>query len=106
MKLGVGRTFRTAVTEGIVGITGRNEMTKDEKIKSATKRVELLCQERGFDSYWVRSKSRRRPLPRQRRELIFHLRAEGFSYPVIGRVFNRDHSSIIAAERKYRRNEK
>lgn len=48
----------------------------------------------------LRGPSQLREYMVERRRVISDARGRGYSYPVIGRALNRDHSSIIKAEQR------
>lgn len=49
----------------------------------------------GYSANEILSRCRRSDLVAARRKIALALRENGFSYPQIGKVMNRDHSSII-----------
>jgi len=51
----------------------------------------------------ITGRSRERHLVLARDEIVYRARMEGYSYESIGVFLNRDHTTIIAAERRHRR---
>lgn len=60
------------------------------------------------DTTWelITSQRRDRFLVNARREIVIWLRSQGWSYPQIGRLMNRDHASImhLASDKRRKRN--
>ncbi len=55
----------------------------------------LLGMGEGFSPELILSKRRDRPLVNARQHIAVGLREKGYSYPQIGRVMNRHHTSIM-----------
>lgn len=57
--------------------------------------VEAVCAETGVPDYEILGESRIREFVRARQYAMWKCREQGYSFPEIGRVFNRDHTTII-----------
>lgn len=74
-------------------------MTPKEKNLAA---IEAIAQEHGFTAEDILGKSRFRILVRVRRKCVVMLREKGYSTTEIGRIMNRDHSTIVNSLQKSR----
>jgi len=72
-------------------------MTPRERIISD---VQNIADDHGVTVEDIFGKRRHAPIARARQEAFTALRWYGFSYPQIGRIFGRDHSTVIHGVRK------
>ena len=72
-------------------------MTPREKIHAA---IDVIAQPHGYTVEDILGKSRFKHLVSVRRLCILMLRERGYSTPEIGRLMNRDHSTIVHALNK------
>jgi len=75
-------------------------MTKEQSIEKCLERFDELVSEGPHSRIHILSRRRYAPLVRERSRIAKILRAEGYSYPVIGEVMIRDHTSIMHLIRK------
>lgn len=68
-------------------MTHQGEMLRDT--------IDLTALSYGVRKSDILGTSRSRELVQARREIWKHLREQGWSYPRIGRAFNRDHTTIL-----------
>lgn len=64
-----------------------------------------LCMINGFSPFEMSGKKRTQAMTRQRDRMIAQLRSRGFSYPAIGYVLNRDHTSVLHSTQKRNRHD-
>jgi chromosomal replication initiator protein len=74
-------------------------MTPKQKNLAA---IEEIAQEHGFTAEDILGKSRFRMLVKVRRKCVVMLREKGYSTTEIGRIMNRDHSTIVTSLQKSR----
>lgn len=69
---------------------------KKQSIVEANKVFKELCHKvEGYGIDHITSKRRDNPLVDARQKIAIAMREMGYTYPVIGHVMNRDHTSII-----------
>jgi chromosomal replication initiation ATPase DnaA len=68
--------------------------------------ADRIARRYGCDLSELRSPNRRKDLVTLRKLIVAVLRGAGFSYPVIGRALDRDHSTLIQNQRKIEEAEK
>lgn len=68
------------------------QMTFDELIQQA---VNTCCEKFSISETELKSKSRKKHIAVPRMACMYVLRKHGLPYPFIGRIFNRDHSTVI-----------
>lgn len=54
-----------------------------------------ICKALDVDYKLIISKVRKKPIAQKRHECMKRIRVLGFSYPIMGQVFNRDHSTVM-----------
>ncbi len=59
------------------------------------KQIKKICSVHGISENRLWSRSRRTEAVRARRDLAKYLRAQGFSYPLIGLIMAKNHTSIM-----------
>lgn len=75
--------------------------TATEKASRHTNYIKERCFELGADHKLIMGKSTVRSITGQRQLLMYEMKVKfGLSYPAIGRMFNRDHSTVICAVRR------
>ena len=63
--------------------------------------AEMLGRHSGLTLSEVRAYDRRAPVVRARDEAMAYLRDKGWTYPQIGRFFDRDHSTCVVAVQRF-----
>jgi chromosomal replication initiation ATPase DnaA len=66
-----------------------------------TMKIREICERRGVSVSDVMGKSRYKNVCSARKEVYVMLRGERLSYPVIGRMFSRDHTTVVDGVRRY-----
>jgi chromosomal replication initiation ATPase DnaA len=61
--------------------------------------LQQVARETRVNAADILSRDRDRRVMRARRELYVRLRAEGYSYPAIGKMVGRDHTTVLAVVR-------
>jgi len=75
-------------------------MTPREKTLSD---IGLIALKHGFDRHDLLGRKRQPRISKARHEAYYHFRRKGWSYPEIGRLFGRDHSTIIYGVEKHQK---
>lgn len=65
--------------------------------------VAAVADEHGVEPREIMSGSRRKAPSRARQDCWARLRREGLSYPQIGRMFGRDHSTVVYGVQRWER---
>lgn len=66
-------------------------------------RIQIITRAAGYTKVQICSPSRKAPLVRARQSVMAYLKDDlGYSYPVIGRYLNRDHTTVLHGVRKHR----
>jgi chromosomal replication initiation ATPase DnaA len=64
-------------------------------------KIREICERRGVSVAEVMGRSRYKNVCSARKEVYAMLRDESLSYPVIGRMFGRDHTTVVDGVRRY-----
>lgn len=82
-------------------MTDKNFIPRSQrKLREAMDLFHDILMSRNWDRKLILSKRRDRELVDRRQIIAKRLRSEGYSYPLIAKVMNRDHSSIMHLCRK------
>jgi chromosomal replication initiation ATPase DnaA len=75
-------------------------MQREDKLPECIADLKGYCDQLGWSFKDVVGKRRTKDITKQRHYLMWILRMSGFSFPIIGKAFNRDHSTVISAVKK------
>jgi len=78
------------------------EKCQEQTIYGTAQRIIMdIARERGFTISDIKSPRREYKLVRARFEIMAALKASGLSFPQVGRLLNRDHSTVMHGVRKH-----